>query len=837
MNKRNYLRNVREILAIVGAICLLVALGILAQNMKTVDTTLKGPSVVKHKVLLICSYDPLYFTYEDQMKGIESVLYENGIEFDVMYMDTKLHSTKEDVQDFYEFFKKRFKSNYIGYEAVLLADDDALQFAMDNQEELFKELPMVFYGINNLDLAVQAAQNPYMTGFFELDYLDDTLKAATALFPDRKNLVAIHDESTAGANDIRRFYSYQEYMTDYKFTDINVEYLNRFGITNMVRRIPDDSIVFYMTCYDDAFGNRHSFYDTTSIIVNNTNAPIFRNYAEGRELGVLGGTYMDFTAQTQAAANIISDILNNGADIKSYELSLHTPSITEYNYKLLTKFGLSESQLPVGTIFVHKPVTLFELYRNMLPVAVLITCSLILFFTSISMALAKERRHVRELEDSKEEIYKSQKKLIYQAEHDELIGLYNRGTIMDLLDASCEKDDVYSVIMLDLDGYKDINENYGHDIGDNLLITIGNTIKSFADNNKMVLGRYGGDEFIMLCPDKNLYEDSAEINGIVKLFHKKFNSDNVSILISASIGISNSDGVTTPAQHVLNAEIAMYEAKNRGKNMVFVFAEDMKDKLNEEALIKKTFLNAFDNDGFYMVYQPKVSASTKEVIGYEALIRIKDTKYGPAAFIPIVEKSGWTSRLGRKLTELVVKQIAEWEKAGKTIHPVSINFSSRQVNDTGYCKFLKNLLKQYDVESKYIQIEITESLLIEESARTHELFDEFKDMGLKLLMDDFGTGYSSLAYLTYVPVDDVKLDKSLVDTYLIEGKEAFIKDVIQLVHDIGKTITIEGVEYEWQYKKLAEFNADTIQGYYFSKPLEADEAIDFHVIQDDKKTS
>ncbi len=829
MNQRKLFNNIREIFAVIAAICLLSALGILAKNMKNNDTSMKGPAQVKHRVLLLCSYDPLYFTYDDQMAGIENVLYTNGIEFDVMYMDTKLHSSNEDVTAFYEFFKKRYKDNYIGYEAILLADDDALVFALDHQDELFKDMPMVFYGINDLDLAVKAAENPCITGFFELDYLDETIEEAIRLFPDKKKLVAIHDESTAGATDIARFYSHEKYMPEYEFTDINVEYLNRFGIINLVSHIPDDAIVFYMTCYDDAFGNRHSFYDTTSIIVNNTDSPIFRNYANGRDMGVLGGTYMNFTVQTENAARIISDVLNDGKDISTYKLSTNTPSITEYNYKLLSKYGISEKQLPADTVFVNKPVTLFEIYKNMLPVAVLMGCSLIAFFISMIAALSKERKHVKELETSKHEIYQSQNKLIYQAEHDELIGLYNRRTIMDYLNTTCSKDDIYSVIMIDLDGYKDINENYGHDIGDNLLIKIGNALKTYSDENHMVIGRYGGDEFIMLYKSMWLYEDSEIITGIVKLFHKKFNCDNVSILMSASIGISNSDGETTPAQHVLNAEIAMYEAKNRGKNMVFVFADDMKEKLDEESTIKKIFMNAFENNGFYMVYQPKVSAATRDVIGYEALIRIRNSKYGPGQFIPVIEKSGWTTRLGRLLTELVVKQISEWENAGKTIHPVSINFSSRQVNDTGYCDYLRNLLKKYHVEAKYIQIEITESLLIEESARTNELFEEFKSMGLNLLMDDFGTGYSSLAYLTYVPVDDVKLDKSLVDTYLIEGKEEFIKDVIQLIHDIGKTITIEGVEYEWQYKKLAEFKADTIQGYYFSKPLEADIAIDFKV--------
>jgi EAL domain-containing protein (putative c-di-GMP-specific phosphodiesterase class I) len=133
----------------------------------------------------------------------------------------------------------------------------------------------------------------------------------------------------------------------------------------------------------------------------------------------------------------------------------------------------------------------------------------------------------------------------------------------------------------------------------------------------------------------------------------------------------------------------------------------------------------------------------------------------------------------------------------------------------------------YDFDPKYLEIEITESLLVENSIQTDELFADFKKLGIKLLMDDFGTGYSSLGYLIYVPVDEIKIDKTLVDVYLIDGKDSFIRDVIQLVHDMHKEITIEGVEYDWQYEKLRSFNADTIQGFYFSKPLDAQEAINF----------
>ncbi|MBE6005433.1 MAG: bifunctional diguanylate cyclase/phosphodiesterase [Lachnospiraceae bacterium] len=831
MNKRKFLIITRGLFFLIGIVCFFITLIMLAYQLHEKDALrIKKPLNTNHKILFLCSYEPMYYTYRYQMAGLENELYVDGIEFDVVYMDTKNFRTEEDIKEFYHFFKQRYGSNKQGYEAVLLGDDDALVFALKHQKELFDNMPMVFFGVNDLGLAVEAQQNPYITGFYELNYLHQTMITAINLFPESKNLVAVHDESPAGIADNEQFYEMARQYKDYTFDDIDFQAITERELVERLRILPPDTLLFYMTCYNDVNGKVHSVYDSTSLIIDNTDVPVFRNYAEGRDAGVLGGTYMDFYEQSKQAAHVISEVLNENEDIDTYSLSMYTPGITEFNYPLMKKYGISEKQLPKDTVYFGKPVTFYELYKNMLPIVFLMATSLLSFIISALSAFINEKDHVKILKKSKEQIVSSQNKLHYLANHDELLGLLNRSSIVRFLTNNLKTDDIYSILMIDIDGFKDINENYGHQIGDKILINISNVLKKYALANNMVVGRYGGDEFLMLYRGKNLDQTSSAVKKIVSLFSQSFNADNVNVIMSASIGISNSDGETTPEQHVINAEIAMYEAKIRGKNMVFVYAEDMKNKLILESNIKSAFLKAFDSDGFYLMYQPKISASSKEVIGYEALVRLKDSPYGPGVFIPVIEKSGWTIKLGRLITKLVVEQLHAWQEEGKTIHPVSLNFSSRQIHDLGYCNYLKKLLLQYKVDPKYVQIEITESLLLEESSRTSDLFKSFQTMNIKLLLDDFGTGYSSLAYLTYVPVDDVKLDKSLVDTYLTDGKEDFIRDVISLVHDIGKTITIEGVEHEWQYLKLAEFNADTIQGYFFSKPLNADEAIDFKVI-------
>ncbi len=828
MDKKSYLFYLRYLLAALAAVSLIAAFGMLGIHLQkeSSNPVPERPTEVKYRVLFLCSYTPIYFTYADQEIGLKEGLYKNGIEFDVIYMDSKKYSTDHDKEAFYSFIKDRIK-NGRKYDGVLVGDDDALQFVLNHQAELFYGLPMVFFGVNDLQFAQDACRNLMVTGFYEKDYLQETMETAIKAFPSRKVLVALHDISTAGIADMNIFYSMAEKYHDYMFMDIDTSKLTQDQLIRELQNLPDDSILFYMTCYNGCDGENYSMLSRTSTVVNNVNVPIFRNYSGGRDEGVLGGTYMDFKAQARQAAEIMNQVLNEGADISRYGLFLDTPSRTEYNYPLLMQYGIPLNKLPSNTEYVDRPSTFFERYRSIMPAVVLMMLSMWLFIAALYVALKAEKRINDKLRESHEEIENSRNQLKYQARHDDFLDVFNRRAMVEYLNENVSMNQVYSVIMLDVDGFKDVNENYGHYAGDQILKTISDSLQEFCSKRDIILGRYGGDEFLMFYPDEIIDENSKCIIELKRLFSRSISTEEISVSLSVSIGISNSDGFTYPEQHIINAEIALYEAKERGRGMVFVYADDMKKKVNDEENIKTKFIKAFEENGFCMKYQPKVNALTKEVVGYEALIRMKDSSVAPGLFIPIVEKSGWIVRLGRHVTFLVIKQLADWKSEGKELKPVSINFSSKQIHDIGYVTYLKELLEMYDIDPKYLEIEITESLLVENSIQTDELFADFKKLGIKLLMDDFGTGYSSLGYLIYVPVDEIKIDKTLVDVYLIDGKDSFIRDVIQLVHDMHKEITIEGVEYDWQYEKLRSFNADTIQGFYFSKPLDAQEAINF----------
>lgn len=831
MKQERILSRIRTVLIVASVICLVLAailiFRIFNSELTDEDIRVEAPAEVSHRVLFLCSYTPLYFTYDSQAAGIEEVLYPNGVEYDVVYMDAKNFGSLLDQQVFYNYMKVHM-SDRRKYEAVLAGDDDALKFALQYQNELFAGIPIVFFGINDQSLAHEAEGHTRVTGYYETDYFYPTLETAIKLFPEARTMVALHDLSAAGVADAKNFYDFAGNYPNYTFTDINTSLMTSTELIRALEKLPEDAILFYMTCYSDISGNTYSLLDRTNLVVTHTSVPIFRNYEGARSTGVIGGSYIDFTQQTRMAAQTVLSVLN-GMDISNIPVEYHTAGKSAYDYQMMMKYGLDLSLLPEGAEIYNKPVGFFEYYGDILPPVALIAIALALLIISTRISLLRTRRMTRELEESKEELEKSHEEMTYRAEHDDLMGIFNRRAAGEHLRADLKPEDTYSILMADIDGFKGVNESYGHKATDDVLRFIANLLKEAAEKHGWFLARYGGDEFLFMVPDRHVEVGDDIVEELLKIFSTTIPVGVGEISMAASLGISNSDGVTTTDQHILNAENAMYEAKSRGGNGAFLFADEMKAKLREESVIKEKLLEAFENDGFFMLYQPQIDSQTLKVSGYEALVRMKEPGMYPGKFIPVAEENGWIWRIGRITTELVIKQLAAWRDEGKELHPVSINFSSNQINDIGYVNFVEELLEKYDISTKYIEIELTEGLFLDQTTQSANLFNRFKEMGIRLLMDDFGTGYSSFGYLTYIPVDVIKLDKSLVDNYLVDGKDQFIRDIIQLMHGLDKEMIIEGVEEDWQFKRLREFKADTIQGYFFSKPIPADEAIDFTV--------
>ncbi len=827
MRLKNHSVIIKHILLVLSLILAIVSIAMLIFNFDAAEREHLRENIVEpadpdYHVLFISSYSPVYESYTSQVSGIENGLYKNNITYDVVSMDTKNYGTREDVDDFYDFLSKRLSKNNVHYDAVLLGDDSALTFALAHQNELFNNIPMVFFGVNNQSLAERAVRNPYITGFLEKTYLEETIDTAIKLMPEATKVTAIYDSTPTGSACKLSFYSTAYNYPDYDFDVINFSYYDKEGFKERISKIGDDTILIFMVAFTDKDGNYYTIADNTQFIVESSNVPVFRNFKGGEGQGIMGGTQMDFYEQCENAALLVADILNDKKDISEMGLDDTTKGLTIYDYNVLKKYGLDIEELPDDAIIYNMPFSFFNLHKDIIIPTIIFLLSLLMIIISSQLNFAHLKMYNLDLQNA-------QSQLKYTADHDRLLDIYNRNAAENKLYELQESNTRYSVMLMDIDNFKAINETYGHETGDKYLYHVAKGLKKYAFNNNYFIARFGGDEFIMILPDTELNEDSSLPNEIESIFQYPMTVGMEQLSSTASIGIVNSDDQFKPSQMFVNADMALSAAKAKGKNTFAIFEGDMVQKVVNINKTRTKIVEAIENNGFYMLYQPKVDSYTLEVVGYEALVRMKDNSVYPGVFIPVAEQSGLIGKIGRITTELSIRQLAKWREEGIELKPISVNFSSNQMNDYGFINFLKSKLIEYRIDASLIEIEITEGLFLQKSWQTEKLFDQFQEMGVKLLMDDFGTGYSSLSYLTYIPVDILKLDKSLVDTYLVEDKDFFIRDVINLSHDLDKKIIIEGVEEYWQYERLKEFGADVIQGYYFSKPLSADEAKNFKV--------
>lgn len=417
---------------------------------------------------------------------------------------------------------------------------------------------------------------------------------------------------------------------------------------------------------------------------------------------------------------------------------------------------------------------------------------------------------------------KEQEKYIkHLAEHDYLTNLPNRFSFITSLNSEIEKGNKGAVLLLDIDNFKSINDTLGHIYGDKLLIEISNRLTTMP-LSKYEVFRFGGDEFLLLLKDYDDIKDvELDVEKIIHLFDEPFVIDYSEQFIKFSIGISCYPTDSNVVEYLLmNVDTAMYNVKKAGRDNYMFYHNDMLDEMIQRAKIENLLRQAIKEDGFILVYQPQVNVNTGEIAGFEALLRLRNHFVSPAEFIDIAEDTGMIKEIGRWVTEHAIKQLDTWRKEGKKQIPIAINFSSKQISDVGYISFLKHCLVKYNVNPKYLELEITESILLEKSDDTICFLESIKDMGLRIALDDFGTGFSSLNYLTYIPVNKIKLDKSLCEKFLGLDDIKVMEGLIRLVHSLKLEITAEGIEDFEQYEKLLVGECDYIQGYLFGKPMD-----------------
>ncbi len=426
--------------------------------------------------------------------------------------------------------------------------------------------------------------------------------------------------------------------------------------------------------------------------------------------------------------------------------------------------------------------------------------------------------------------------LAYQATHDALTGAINRSALLDhLADAigyARRNSLTVWVAFIDLDRFKFINDRFGHRAGDQVLTGISQRLRTALRSNDM-LGRYGGDEFIVILRGGPEAEMSSEtLERIMRAVAEPVKVDGHTMRVNCSVGVAvfPQDG-DTPEQLMERADAAMYRAKQGGRNRCQFFNEEIHEQLVERTRIETELASALQRDEFFLQYQPQIDLRTGEVIGAEALLRWQHPQLGlltPERFVYLAEESVLINDIGAWVLNEATTQCAAWSKAGLGNLRIGVNLSARQLNGSPLIRLVEKALTHSGLPPALLELELTESLMMSNIDLTLETLQTLKTMGVQVAVDDFGTGYSSFAYLRRLPIACLKIDRQFINDLIEPGAHdtAIITNtLIALAHNLKLRVIAEGVETEAQLRLLQQQGCDEIQGFFFSRPLSADEFV------------
>jgi len=534
--------------------------------------------------------------------------------------------------------------------------------------------------------------------------------------------------------------------------------------------------------------------------------------------------------------NVFKNIIKTDTDITSY---------MNENSRLRPFFVSVKIALAYGTVgifwilfsskMLHFFVTdldeleRYEIYKGWLFVVmttILVFCMVLRNMFSFAEIIDKFRRNYLELNTAHEKLLEMEANLSRLAYTDYLTGLPNKRALekeVQRIGDSCDQSR-YAVLYLDVDNFKNINDTLGHNVGDELLVEISRVIDEVVRKPDMAF-RISGDEFAVIFADAGTTQEIDEkLAQLLEYIRKPWSISGHHFFITYSVGITiyPDDGISMN-KLLMNADTAMYAVKKETKDSYAYYSMEIMEKNIRKVELANELRQAVDNGEFILLYQPIKNLGKKKIVGVEALIRWKHPVKGfvsPVEFIPLAEETGMIYEIDKWVLRTVSRQKKEWEENGLGYLKISINLSGSSLVKTGLVECIEDLIEEYGIDCSLLQIEVTETALMENIRESAVILEKIRRIGIKIALDDFGTGYSSFTYLKNLPIDVVKLDRQFIwDMMNVDQVDLIVKSVIQLTHDLLLEIVAEGIETEKQLDYLMLHNCDYGQGYLFSRPL------------------
>lgn len=428
-----------------------------------------------------------------------------------------------------------------------------------------------------------------------------------------------------------------------------------------------------------------------------------------------------------------------------------------------------------------------------------------------------------------------EKEIYFRGNYDYLTRLPNRSLFEERLTHAISRakrdSQIMAVLFLDLDNFKNVNDTFGHSVGDLLLKEASDRLMATLRESDTV-SRLGDDEFAILLEEvANEFEVKDVVCRLMACMNKSYILDGYEVFVSTSIGISLFPDAGDSSETVVkSAGIAMYHAKEKGKNRYEFFAKEMSDRLLKRLAIETGLRKALENDGLVALYQPQVDSETGRIHGLEALMRWQRPGFGlesPSEFIPVAEESGLIVKMGEWILREACYEVKRWHNAGFDDLRMSVNVSAKQFEKKGLVRIVRLILLETNLAPHHLELEITESAILADEEKATKIMRQLNDLGVHISIDDFGTGYSSMSHLRKFPISKLKVDKSFVDDISSDNDNmAIVRATISMGQSMGLRVIAEGAETKEQIRILKENGCSHIQGYYFSPPATPDKILD-----------
>jgi diguanylate cyclase (GGDEF)-like protein len=535
------------------------------------------------------------------------------------------------------------------------------------------------------------------------------------------------------------------------------------------------------------------------------------------------------------------------APIEKY-LHVATYMIDTKNSLLLTTLQLPDMNAnPMGYFIITKDLKKIDFSemeqakKTMLEVIALIFLLIVVLFYYIYSINYKrfieEQNEILEssIDEKTQELELQANILRFIAHHDHLTELPNKVLLLERIKEAIEDAQApqgqLSVFFLDLDKFKEVNDTYGHEIGDELLLQIKNRLKKYIKSED-TLARLGGDEFAILHKNATKISTINLVDTILIHMKKPFYIKNIEIFTTFSIGVALYPQDSTKASQLLrNAETAMYKAKDSGKNTYQFYDKKMTELALQKIQLDADIRKALKNREFVPYFQPKVDGRDGSIVGLETLIRWIHPQKGiisPDKFIPFCEETGLVLEIEKYMLVEAMKQIMQWQKEGLKFGKVSVNVSTRKIESSNYIDELSYIIESLKFDTSVLELEILEGQIMKDPHKSIDMLNKIRNLGISISIDDFGTGYSSLPYLKKLPVNKIKIDRSFIMEVPHDKDDvAIVRAIIALAENLDLEMIAEGVETKEQLDFLLDEGCYYIQGYYFSKPLPVDECKTF----------